>query len=92
MAHRIPGEDFTQIEEATEGVNGRVGTYILVGDIAKGLFTAVELSNAERDELLKFGHQRERDRVQRKPRNSPTVIPMSLAIWRRSGGAISRPL
>jgi hypothetical protein len=80
VARRILGEDVSQIEEATECVKGRVGTYILVGDIAKGLYSAVELGNTERDELLEFGHQRERERVQRKLRNSSTVIPMSLAI------------
>jgi predicted Fe-S protein YdhL (DUF1289 family) len=44
--------------------------------------TQEELSDAERDQLLKLCRQRarERDRVQRKLRNSSSVMPMSLAI------------
>ena len=52
----------------------------MVGGVAEGFCAAVELSDAEWDELLQLCRQRERDRVQRKLRNSSSVMPMSLAI------------
>ena len=65
VARRILGEDVTQIEYYTERVKRMVGkvltgngitrcekgTYALVGG-ADGFYAAVELSDAERDQLL----------------------------------------
>jgi predicted Fe-S protein YdhL (DUF1289 family) len=51
-----------------------------VGGVAEGFCAAVELSDAEREELLQLCRQHVRDRVQRKLRNSSTVMPMFLTI------------
>ena len=75
MARRILGEDVTQIDYYTERVKRMVGkvltgngitryergTYELVGGVAEGFCAAVELSDAEREELLQLCRQRVRD-------------------------------
>ena len=71
VAPRILGEDVTQIDYYTERVKrmeGKVhlngitrddqGAYGLVGGIAEGFCAAVELSDAEREELLQLCRQR----------------------------------
>ena len=72
MARRILGEDVTQIEVYTERVKRMVGkvltgngitcyergAYGLVGGVAAGFCTAVELSDAVRDQLLELCRQR----------------------------------
>jgi hypothetical protein len=72
VARRILGEDVTQIDYTTERVKRMVGkvltgngitryergTYDLVGGVAEGFCAAVELSDAEREELLHLCRQR----------------------------------
>jgi hypothetical protein len=72
VARRILGEDVTQIDYYTERVKRMVGkvltgngithyergTYDLVGGVAEGFCEAVELSDAERDQLLQLCRQR----------------------------------
>ncbi len=72
VARRILGEDVTQIEYYTERVKRMVGkvltgngitrydqgAYDLVGGVAEGFCAAVELSDAERDQLLQLCRQR----------------------------------
>jgi ATP adenylyltransferase len=72
VALRILGEDVTQIDYTTERVKRMVGkvltgnditrcekgTYGLVGGVAEGFCAAVELSDAELDELLQLCRQR----------------------------------
>jgi hypothetical protein len=72
VARRILGEDVTQIDYYTERVKRMVGkvltgngitryergTYDLVGGVAEGFCAAVELSDAERDQLLQLCRQR----------------------------------
>jgi hypothetical protein len=72
VARRILGEDVTQIEYYTERVKRMVGKvltgngitrydqgdYGLVGGVADGFCAAVELSDAEREELLQLCRQR----------------------------------
>jgi hypothetical protein len=71
VARRIVGEDVTQNEHHTESVKRMVGkvltgntitryergTYGLVGGVAEGFCAAVELCDAERDELLQLCRQ-----------------------------------
>ena len=75
VARRILGEDVTQIDYYTERVKRMVGkvltgngitrcergTYDLVGGVAEGFCVAVELSDAEREELLQLCRQRVRE-------------------------------
>ena len=75
VARRILGEDVTQIVYYTERVKRMVGkvltgngitryergTYDLVGGVAEGFCAAVELSDAEREQLLQLCRQRVRD-------------------------------
>ena len=71
VARRILGEDVTQIDDYTERVKRMVGkvhlqrhhrydqsAYDLVGGVAAGFCAAVELSDAEREELLQLCRQR----------------------------------
>jgi hypothetical protein len=72
VARRILGEDVTQIDYSTERVKRMVGkvlngngitrydqgAYDLVGGVAEGFCAAVELSDAEREELLQLCRQR----------------------------------
>jgi hypothetical protein len=72
VARRILGEDVTQIDYYTERdkrMVGKVltgngitryerGAYDLVGGVAEGFCAAVELSEAERDQLLQLCRQR----------------------------------
>jgi hypothetical protein len=72
VSRRILGEDVTQIDYYTERVKRMVGkvltgngitryergTYSLVGGVAEGFCVAVELSVAERDQLLELCRQR----------------------------------
>jgi hypothetical protein len=71
VARRILGEDVTQIDYYTERVKRMVGkvltgngitryergTYDLVGGVAEGFCAAVEVSDAEREELLQLCRQ-----------------------------------
>jgi hypothetical protein len=75
VARRFLGEDVTQIDFSTERVKRMVGkvltsngitryergTYDLVGGVAEGFCAAVELSDAEREELLQLCRQRVRE-------------------------------
>jgi len=98
VARRILGEDVTQIEVYTERVKRMVGKVHLQrhhplreGQLCPGGREGAELQRARRAADALPPAPRCRGGVQRELRNSSTDMPMSLAIRRSSGGAISRP-